>query len=474
MEIHNFTLSMLRDKIGNKEISVVEAVKAYAKQIERQKDLNAVITTEFDNALLQAEKTDEDIAAGKPLAPLTGVPIILKDNISVKDVRMTCASKFLENYVSPFDATVTKRLKEAGAIIIAKSNMDEFAMGAKNTNSAFGAVKNPLDKTRVPGGSSGGSAACVASGLCVAALGTDTGGSIRQPSAFCGVVGIKPTYGAVSRFGVTAFASSLDQVGPITKTAKDNAVVLGVIAGRDERDCTSLASDNDYLSEKPRINGRKICVIKQIFSSSLLNEEVKCSFENQIKNLASLGAEIEYADMPSFNAGIATYFAISTAEAASNLSRFDGVRYGVRANGKDVGDVIGNSRENGFGPEIKKRIITGNMVLCGENYQKYYVKAMKMRARIRYELENILSGCDFVITPTAPTTALPFDFKAENLYEEYYGDMFTVIANLSGNPALSIPMKTNGVLPAGLQLIGKRLDEKTLYSAAIAIEEEML
>ena len=474
MEIHNFTLSTLRDKIGNKEISVVEVVKAYIKQIERQKDLNAVITTEFDNALLRAEKTDEDIAAGKPLAPLTGIPIILKDNISLKDARITCASKFLENYVSPFDATVTKRLKEAGAIIIAKSNMDEFAMGAKNTNSAFGAVKNPLDKTRVPGGSSGGSAACVASGLCAAALGTDTGGSIRQPSAFCGVVGIKPTYGAVSRFGVTAFASSLDQVGPITKTAKDNAVVLGVIAGRDERDCTSLASKNDYLREKPRINGRKICVIKQIFASPLLSEEVKCSFENQIKNLASLGAEIEYADMPSFNAGIATYFAISTAEAASNLSRFDGVRYGVRANGKDVGDVIGNSRENGFGPEVKKRIITGNMVLCGENYQKYYVKAMKMRARIRYELENTLSGCDFVITPTAPTTALPFDFKAENLYEEYYGDMFTVIANLSGNPALSIPMKTNGVLPAGLQLIGKRLDEKTLYSAAIAIEEEML
>ncbi len=474
METHNLTLSALRDKIGNKEISAVEVVKAYKNRIEEQKDLNAVITTDFDNALCQAEKIDKDIAAGKPLLPLSGVPIILKDNISVKDVRMTCASKFLANYVPPFDATVTKRLKDAGAIIIAKSNMDEFAMGAKNTNSAFGAVKNPLDKTRVPGGSSGGSAACVAAGLCAAALGTDTGGSIRQPSAFCGVVGIKPTYGAVSRFGVTAFASSLDQVGPITKTAKDNAVMLGVIAGRDERDCTSLDSKSDYLSEKPRINGRKICVIKQIFSSPLLSEEVKFAFENQIKNLCSLGVEIEYADMPSFNAGIATYFAISTAEAASNLSRFDGIRYGVRANGKDVGEVIGNSRGRGFGPEVKKRIITGNMVLCGENYQKYYLKAMKMRARIRAELESVLSGCDFAITPTAPVTALPFDYKAENLYEEYYGDMFTVIANISGNPALSIPMKTGGILPAGLQLIGSRLDEKTLYSAAIAIEEAKL
>lgn len=474
METHNLTLSALRDKIGNKEISAVEVVKVYKNRIEEQKDLNAVITTDFDNALCQAEKIDKDIAAGKPLLPLSGVPIILKDNISVKDVRMTCASKFLANYVPPFDATVTKRLKDAGAIIIAKSNMDEFAMGAKNTNSAFGVVKNPLDKTRVPGGSSGGSAACVAAGLCAAALGTDTGGSIRQPSAFCGVVGIKPTYGAVSRFGVTAFASSLDQVGPITKTAKDNAVMLGVIAGRDERDCTSLDSKSDYLSEKPRINGRKICVIKQIFSSPLLSEEVKFAFENQIKNLCSLGAEIEYADMPSFNAGIATYFAISTAEAASNLSRFDGIRYGVRANGKDVGEVIGNSRGRGFGPEVKKRIITGNMVLCGENYQKYYLKAMKMRARIRAELESVLSGCDFVITPTAPVTALPFDYKSENLYEEYYGDMFTVIANISGNPALSIPMKTGGILPAGLQLIGSRLDEKTLYSAAIAIEEAKL
>ena len=474
MEINELTLVQIRDKIKRKELSAVEAVKAYKKRIEEQRDLNAVLITDFVGAVKQAEKIDFDIASGKPVGALAGVPVIIKDNIAVKGIKMTCASKFLENYVSPYDATLVTRLKNAGAIIIGKSNMDEFAMGAKNTNSAFGAVKNPLDKTRVPGGSSGGSAASVAAGLCAAAIGTDTGGSIRQPSAFCGVVGIKPTYGTVSRFGVTAFSSSLDQAGPITKTAKDNAVMLSVIAGKDERDNTSSATAPDYLSEQPRVKGRKIRVIKQIFSSPLLSEEVKSAFENQIENLAKSGAEIEYADMPSFGAGIATYFAISTAEAASNLSRFEGVRYGVRADGKDVGEVISNSRENGFGAEVKKRIMTGNMTLCGENYQKYYLKAMKMRARIRQEIESVLSGCDFAITPAAPTTALPFDYKATNLYEEYYGDMFTVIANLSGNPALCITMKTSGTLPAGLQLIGRRFDEKTLYSAAIAIEEGLL
>lgn len=469
MNVNGLTLSEIRDKIANKEISAVQTVKAYIEENQKKKELNALLTDDFENALLQAKKTDEQIASGKPVGELAGVPVVIKDNIAVKDVRMTCASRLLENYVSPYDATLVAKLKNAGAIILGKSNMDEFAMGATNANSAFGKVKNPMDYSRVPGGSSGGSAACVAAGLCAAAIGTDTGGSIRQPSAFCGVVGMKPTYGTVSRFGVTAFSSSLDQAGPITATVKDNALMLSVISGKDASDCTSADVITDCANPKALVKGRKIGVIKQIFDSPILSDAVKSAFDRAIKFVRAEGALIEYADMPSFTAGIATYFAISTAEAASNLSRFDGVRYGVRKTGES--GVIASTRENGFGMEVKKRIMTGNMVLLGENYKKYYVKAMKMRARIRAELDGILSGRDLVMTPTAPTTALPFDFVPGNLYEEYYGDMFTVIANLSGNPALSVPIKTDEKLSAGLQLIGKRFDEKTLYSAGAAIEE---
>lgn len=472
MDFSSLTMKEIAKKISCGETSAVEVTENILKEIENKKRINAFITVCGESALLTARRIDEKIAAGEKVGPLAGVPVAVKDNIAVGGEKMTCASAFLKNYVSPYDATVVRKLREAGAVIIGKTNMDEFAMGASNKNSAFGSVENPLDSKKVPGGSSGGSAAAVAAGTCYAALGTDTGGSVRQPSAFCGTVGLKPTYSSVGRFGVTAFASSLDQVGTITRTVRDNALLYSVVCGKDERDGTSANVNFELAEIKPRLKGLKIGILRQFTQSELLTEEVEKAFFAAMDAFGQAEAKTEYVSVPSFTAGIAAYTAISCAEAASTLSRFDGIRYGERAEGKDYAEICALSRARGFGDEVKKRVMTGNFVLCGNNYEKYYVTAMKMRTRIKNELNAALKDYDVIALPTSPTTALGFDFKPNTLKEKYYGDMFTVIANLAGNPALSVPIKTDG-MPVGLQLIGRAFDEKTLYSAALAYESEI-
>ena len=466
----SMSIYTLRNKILSGQLTAEHVTGRALENIRKNADVNAFINVFDEDALEEARNIDKKIAAGESVGPLAGIPVAIKDNIAVKDRPMTCASAFLRDFVSPYDATVAKRLRGAGAIIIGKTNMDEFAMGAANLNSAFGAVKNPLDKTRVSGGSSGGSAAAVSMDMCAAALGTDTGGSVRQPSAFCGVVGLKPTYSSVSRFGLTAFASSLDQIGPVTGNVRDNALIFSIIAGKDGKDST--AADVKYDSQvTPVLKGRKIGVIREQLRAPTLSREVADDFEGALKILSDAGAEIEYYDMPSFDAGIAAYFAISCAEATTNLARFDGIRYGRRAAGDSYAEICARSRGEGFGREVKLRLMTGAYVLSGENYEKYYVKALKVRAAIAAALNDILKDCDFIAGPTSPVKPPRADFSAATLKQKYYGDMYTVIANLAGNPSLSVPCGA-GKLPSGLLFTGRMFDESTLFSAAYAFEKE--
>ncbi len=474
MDFLDCSLTQILEKLKSGEVTSVQLVDACFERIKNTSDLNALNSTYYEESLERAREIDERRARGEDVGILGGVPLVIKDNINLVGTKTTCASKFLENFVSPYTATCAQKLVDEGAIIIAKANMDEFAMGSSNENSAFGPVKNPVDPTRVPGGSSGGSACTVSAHQCFGSLGTDTGGSIREPSSFCGVVGLKPTYSRVSRYGVVAFASSLDQVGPITRTVEDNALLAQIISGQDDKDMTSSAEQvPDFVaSTKLGVSGLKIGIAKQFYTSAL-NPEVKSAIDKKISALIDLGAEVVDVDLPSLDTSLATYYVISSAEAASNLARFDGVKYGVRAeNYSDVVDLYFKSRTAGFGHEVKRRIMLGNYVLSSGYFDAFYRKAKRVQKVIRQEFNDVFKKCDVLICPTTATTAFKLGEKSNDPVAMYLTDIFTVPVNIAGVPALSMPCgKSSEGLPMGMQIIAKHFDEATIYRVAKAVED---
>ena len=470
MELYELTVHELVDKLKKNEITSEDIVKSYSKRIaEKEKDVQAFVTVTTDTAMEKSKNTDRE------KSKLAGIPIGIKDNLCTKGVKTTCSSKMLENFIAPYSATVVEKLENEGIISLGKLNMDEFAMGASTEYSAFKATKNPWDLQTVPGGSSGGSAAAVASNMVPWALGSDTGGSIRQPSAFCGVVGLKPTYGLVSRYGLVAFASSLDQIGPIAKDVEDCAILLNVIAGYDEKDSTSVnMPKKDYTNSLVKnVKGLKIGVPKEFLGEGI-NEEVKKSIENAIEEYKKLGAEVEECSLHIANQALATYYIIACAEASSNLGRFDGIRYGYRTkNFETLKDIYKNSRSEGFGAEVKRRIILGTYVLSSGYYDAYYKKAQKLRTIIKQEFETLFKKYDVLITPTSPTVAYKIGTKSNNPLEMYLADLCTVSVNIAGLPGISIPCGVdNQGMPIGLQLIGKPFAEETLIKAAYTYEQE--
>jgi aspartyl-tRNA(Asn)/glutamyl-tRNA(Gln) amidotransferase subunit A len=434
--------------------------------------LNALLSHDRDAALGAAADVARLQRAGNGAGPLAGVPIVLKDNIATLMLPTSCGSRILEGYVSPYEATAVTRLREAGAIVLGKTNMDEFAMGSSTENSAFGPAKNPLDPTRVPGGSSGGSAACVAAGIVRVALGSETGGSVRQPAAFCGIVGVKPTYGRVSRYGLVAFASSLDQIGVFGRTVDDAAIVLGAIAGRDRYDSTSAdVPVEDYRADASGdLTGLVIGKPREYFPDSL-DASIRNRCDRALDALRERGATVREVSLPHTDLAIETYYIIAPAEASSNLARFDGVRYGFRAKSPALRDMYEQTRSKGFGPEVTRRILLGTYVLSAGYYDAYYKKAQEVRALITNDFRKVFSsGVDALFTPTAPTTAFPLGAKSDP-YEMYLSDIFTATANLAGVPAISIPIGRVDGLPVGGQFIAPHFDERTLFRAAYALEK---
>ena len=479
MSIVDLTVHELVEKLEKKELSITEINKAYAERIkEKETKVGAFISDLSENALDEAKKIEEKVNNGeiKNENHLAGIPIAIKDNMCVKGTRTTCASKMLENFVAPYDATVIEKLKEENLTFLGKVNMDEFAMGASTEYSALQKTRNPWNLDYVPGGSSGGSAAVVASKMAPWALGSDTGGSIRQPASFCGIVGLKPTYGLVSRYGLVAFASSLDQIGPMTKDVTDNAMLLNLIAGHDEHDSTSIKTEKkDYT--KALINdvkGLKIGIPKEYFGEGI-NEEVKDSINKVIEKYKELGAEVEECSLDIAEYALATYYIIACAEASSNLGRFDGIRYGYRTkNIKTLKDIYRNSRTEGFGEEVKRRIILGTYVLSSGYYDAYYKKAQQVRTLVRQEFNKAFEKYDLLLTPTSPTTAFEVGTKSNNPLEMYLADICTVSVNIAGVPAISVPCGiSNKGLPIGFQLIGKHFDEETIYRAAYTYEQNL-
>lgn len=453
------------------EFSSLELTGAYLERIEAlNPDLGAYLLVTDELALEQARAADDRIAAGTA-GPLTGIPIALKDVLATRGIRTTCASRMLAEFVPPYDAFVVERLREAGAVFLGKANMDEFAMGSSNENSAFFPVRNPWDLDRVPGGSSGGSAAAVAADLAVAALGSDTGGSIRQPAALCGTVGLKPTYGRVSRYGLVAFASSLDQIGPITKTVRDAATLLGAIAGHDPRDSTSLARPPEDFAEGfgRSIAGLRIGVPVEYFAAGL-DPRVESAVMDAIALFADLGAEPVRVSLPHTRYALSTYYLLAPAEASSNLARFHGVRYGLRVEGDDVDAMMSRTRGAGFGAEVKRRIMLGTYALSAGYYDAFYLKAQKARTLIRADFDQAFEQCDLLLAATSPTTAFALGERSDDPLSMYLSDVLTIPANIAGLPAMSIPCGFAEGLPVGLQLIGGELQEKTLLQAANAFE----
>lgn len=468
MDFLNLNLWEIRDKLNNKEITSENLTKLCFERIKQTQNLNALISTCEDFALETARKIDKKRASGEKLGILAGVPLVIKDNINLKGTKTTCASKFLENFVSPYTATCAQKLLDADAVIIGKANMDEFAMGSSNENSAFGVVRNPVDTDCVPGGSSGGSAASVASFQCFGALGTDTGGSIREPASFCGVVGLKPTYGRVSRYGVVAFASSLDQVGNLTRCVRDNAIMLSAICGIDKHDMTSVNKEtiNFENTITGSVKGLKIGVAKQFFNDKL-NPEVKNAVCSAIELYRQNGAEIVDIDLPSLDTALAVYYILSSAEATSNLARFDGVKYGRQApKFDDVIDLYFKSRTQGFGKEVKRRIMLGNYVLSSGYFDAFYRKAKRVQKVIQNEFNNAFSKCDLIISPTTANPAFKIGEKSSDHLAMYLTDIFTVPINIACLPAMSVPCgKTLSGLPIGMQLIAPMWQEGTLFNA---------
>lgn len=475
MDITEFTVHELLEKLNNDALTSKEIVKAYKSRIEeKEKDVQAFITTTLDEAEEQAEKIDAK-RKEKSVGHFAGIPIGIKDNLCTKGVKTTCASKMLENFVSPYDATVVEKLEESGIISLGKLNMDEFAMGSSTENSAMQITHNPWNLNKVPGGSSGGSAAAVAANLVPWALGSDTGGSIREPASFCGVVGLKPTYGLVSRYGLVAFASSLDQIGPITKDVRDCAMLLNLIAGHDEKDSTSYDMEKkDYTESLEKdIKGLKIGVPKEFFGEGI-NKEVKEKLEEAIEKYKEMGAIVEECSLDVAQYALATYYIIACAEASSNLGRFDGIRYGYRAKDyTDLNELFVNSRSEAFGDEVKRRIILGTYVLSSGYYDAYYKKAQKVRTFVKKEFDKNFAKYDVLLTPVAPTTAFNIGEKSNNPLEMYLADICTVSINIAGVPAISIPCGVDkSGMPIGMQLIGNRFNEETILNAAYAFEQK--
>jgi len=465
----------LRKEITSNKLSVKELVNdIFAKIDQKDPEINSYICTTKDNAIEQAENIDKLIQNKEKLPPLARIPIAIKDNICTKGVATTCASKMLKNFVAPYESTASSKLWSSGGICLGKTNLDELAMGSSTETSVFGVTSNPWDINRVPGGSSGGSAASVAAGFCAAAIGSDTGGSIRQPASFCGVVGLKPTYGRVSRWGLVAFASSLDQIGPITNTVSDAAEILYSISGKDPLDSTCLDKPvPNYLSDLNKsIKNLKIGIIRECLEHPGLNPEVKESVLSAVQRFKTLGAEIIEVECPRFNDGIATYYVIAPSEASANLARYDGVKYGYRSNeGSNLLEMTSKSRAEGFGDEVQRRILIGTYALSAGYSDAYYKKAQKVRTLIRKDFDNAFKKVDILLTPTCPTTAfLKGDFANDPL-SMYLSDLLTVPANLAGLPAISIPcgFDTKG-LPIGLQLIGNVLEEDRILNAANIFE----
>ena len=477
MNITELTVHELQQKLKSKELTIKEIMESYCERInEKEPEVEAFVTTYLEEAKAEAQKVQEKLDNGEDLGEYAGIPIGIKDNLCMKGTKTTCSSKMLENFVSPYDATVIEKLKYENIISLGKLNMDEFAMGSSTESSYFKKTKNPWNLNKVPGGSSGGSAAAVAANMVPWALGSDTGGSIRQPASLCGVVGLKPTYGLVSRYGLVAFASSLEQIGPITKDVRDSAMLLSLIAGHDEKDTTSEPKEKKDYTEalKNDVKGLKIGVPKEFFGEGI-NEEVKKELTKAIETYKELGAEVEEFSLDVAKYALATYYIIACAEASSNLGRFDGIRYGYRTpEYSNLKEIYKKSRSEGFGPEVKRRIILGTYVLSSGYYDAYYKKAQQVRTLVSNEFSKAFEKYDVILTPTSPVTAFNIGEKSNNPLEMYLADICTVSVNIAGVPAISIPcgVDSNG-LPIGMQLIGNKFEEEKILNAAYTFEQKV-
>ncbi len=472
-DLTRLTIAEAADLLGRREISSVELTRAVLDRLGGvEPRLRAFLATCPEGALEDAAAADRRLARGEDVAPLTGIPGAIKAIIATRGLVTTAASRILERFVPPYDATVTARLRDAGAVLVGKTNCDEFAMGSSTENSAFAITRNPRDVDRVPGGSSGGSAAAVAARQCLGALGTDTGGSIRLPAAFCGVVGMKPTYGRVSRYGVIAYASSLDQVGPMARSVTDCALLLGTIAGHDPRDSTSVpAAVPDYAAGLAAgVRGLRVGLPREYFVDGM-QPEVEAAVRTAVRTLEELGASVHEVSLPHTRYAVATYYLIATAEASSNLARYDGVKYGLRAEATSLLDTYCRTRAQGFGREVKRRIMLGTYALSAGYYDAYYLKAQKVRTLIRRDFEEAFGRCDVLATPVAPSTAFRIGERIDDPLQMYLTDVLTIPVNLAGLPALSIPCGVDSAgLPAGLQIVGRPFDEARVLQTAWAYE----
>ena len=468
MKLNELTIEDLHEKLVKKEISSEELTEDVISAIEgKDEELHAFLSTNFENARAQAKDVDKKIAQGEEIDQVAGIPVAIKDNITIKGIVTTAGSKILENYVAPYDATIIKKLREQDAVFIGKTNLDEFAMGGSTENSAFGPTKNPRDPERVPGGSSGGSAAAVAADECIWALGSDTGGSVRQPAAFCGVVGLKPTYGTVSRYGLIALGSSLDQIGPHTKTVRDSIIAFNAISGRDPMDATSV----DYTFKEPEVlkdlQGVTIGVPKEYFGEGL-NPEVEKIVQGALSEMERQGATLKDVSIPNSEYALPCYYITMASEASANLSRYDGIKYGsqVESEGGDLLDIYLSTRGEKMGPEVKRRIMLGTYSLSAGYYDAYYLKAQKVRAKIKEYFETALSEVDVLVIPATPNIAFKFGEKSDDPLLMYLEDIYNVSANLSGVPCVSVPCGKIDGLPVGLQIIGKHFDEAKMFQVA--------
>ena len=473
MELHQLTIHELQEKLKEGKTTAVKITESVFQRIDAVEErVHSFIRLMKEEALVAASRSDKDIKSGN-IKPLTGIPIALKDIVCTKGITTTCGSHILHNFVPPYDATVVEKLRDAGAVFVGKANMDEFAMGSSTETSYFGPTRNPWDLERIPGGSSGGSAAAVAADECIASIGSDTGGSIRQPAALCGIVGLKPTYGRVSRFGLIAFASSLDQIGPFTKDVEDCAIMMNVLAGFDPKESTSVAAEvPDYRQFAGRdIKGWKVGIPKEYFVEGI-DPEVDSAIKKAIAAIEKCGAKIVGISLPHTQYCLAVYYIIAPAEASSNLARYDGVKYGFRASGGDLLDMYKKTRMQGFGAEVKRRIMIGTYALSAGYYDAYYKKASQVRALIKRDFEEAFKKCDVILTPTTPTPAFKIGEKTDNPWQMYLSDIFTISTNLAGIPGISVPCGfTAGGLPVGVQFLAGHFEEGKLIQIASAYEK---
>ncbi len=474
MELCGKTAHELRDLLAKREVSSIDITKSVLERIQKVEDrVGAYVTVMEAEALKMADAADKRLASSEGVTALTGIPLAVKDNMCTLGTRTTCSSQILSKFVPPYDGTVVKRLRDEGAVFVGKANMDEFAMGSSTENSSMKKTANPWDLERIPGGSSGGSAAAVAADMCVMATGSDTGGSIRQPAALCGVVGMKPTYGLVSRYGLVAFASSLDQIGPLTRDVEDAALFLNAMAGHDPMDSTSAdVQIPDYTSFIGRdIKGMRVGLPKEFFAEGA-DADVREAVDAAIKQLESLGAEAVEVELPHSNYAVATYYLCATAEASSNLARYDGAHYGFRADADNVIDMFSRTRSQGFGAEVKRRIMLGTYALSAGFYEDFYLKALKVRTLIKQDFDKAFEKCDVIAGPTTPTAAFKFGEKTANPLEMYLSDIYTISVNLAGIPGISVPCGlTGGNLPIGLQFIAPAFEDGRLFTVAHAYEQ---